>query len=99
MATSASITAWISTRSPSRRKSRSASGASLRNSSNTFILSLAIAVTSFIVVVDEGDAVALVLPDPAVSYPTSWDTTHNCIASPSATCQTSARRARSREGC
>ena len=66
VATSASITAWISTRSPSRRKSRSASGASLRNSSNTSILSLAIAFTSFILVVDEGDAAAFVLPGPAV---------------------------------
>ena len=36
---------------------------------------LAIAFTSFIFVVDEGDAVALVLPGPAVSYTTSWDTT------------------------
>ena len=53
------------------------SRASLRNSSNTSILSLAIAVTSFIFVVDEGDAVALVLPGPAVSYTTSWDTTRN----------------------
>ena len=73
VATSASITAWISTRSPSRRKLRSASGASMCNSSNTFILSFAIAVASFNFVVDEGDAVALVLPAPAVCYTTSWD--------------------------
>jgi hypothetical protein len=32
-------------------------------------------VTSIIVVVDEGDAVASVLPGPAVSYTTSWDST------------------------
>jgi hypothetical protein len=36
---------------------------------------LAIVVTSIIVVVDEGDAVASVLPGPAVSYTTSWDST------------------------
>ena len=58
-------------------KSSSGSGATLRNSSNTFILSLAIAVTSFIFVVDEGDEVALVLPDPAFSYTTSWDATQS----------------------
>ena len=52
-----------------------ASGASLRNSSNTSILSLAIALTSFIFVVDEGDALAFVLPGPPVSYTISWDTT------------------------
>jgi hypothetical protein len=49
------------TRSPSREKSRSASDATLRRSSSTSILSLAIAVTSLIVIVDEGDAVALVI--------------------------------------
>ncbi|MDA1174669.1 MAG: hypothetical protein O2826_09150 [Chloroflexi bacterium] len=36
---------------------------------------MAIVVTSIIVVVDEGDAVASVLPGPAVSYTTSWDST------------------------
>ena len=45
--------------------------ASLRNSSNTSILSLAIAVTSFTFAVDEGGAVASVLPAPSVSYTTS----------------------------
>ena len=40
--------------------------ASLRSSSSTSILSLATAFTSFIFVVDEGDAMAFVLPGPAV---------------------------------
>ena len=58
---------------PARSQGRSA--APLRSSSSTSILSLAIAVTSFIFVADEGDAVALVLPGPPVSYTTSWDST------------------------
>ena len=44
-------------------------------SSSTSILSLAIAFTAFIFVVDEGDAVAVVLPGPPVSYTISGDTT------------------------
>ena len=59
---------------PSHSKSRSASGISSRNSSNTSILSLAIAATSFIFGADEGDEVALVLPTLLVSYTTSWNT-------------------------
>ena len=47
----------------------------MHNSSNMFFLSFAIAVASSFLVVDEGDAVALVLPTPAVCYTTSWDTT------------------------
>ena len=47
----------------------------LHSSSSTAILSLAIALTSFIFVVDEGDAVPFIWPGPAVSYTTSWDTT------------------------
>ena len=43
--------------------------------SNMFFLSFAIAVASSFLVVDEGDAVALVLPAPAVCYTTSWDIT------------------------
>ena len=66
--------ASISTQSPSHSKSRSASGISSRNSSNTSILSLAIAATSFIFGADEGDEVALVLPTLLVSYTTSWNT-------------------------
>ena len=53
----------------------SASGASLRNSSSSSVLSLVIAFISFIFVVDEGDAVAFVLLGHAVSCATAWDTT------------------------
>ena len=75
VATLASITACISTRFPSRKKSKSASGTSLRNSYYTSILSLAIPVAFFIFDVDEIDAVAPVLPGPAGSYTISRETT------------------------